>query len=204
MKSENLPPNELKDGDVKKITGYEQEHNIFGMLQSALAKKRVKDTVVLLSWSIKSAEGRKGREFDFLIVSLPLKSIFQIEVKTSSNEPSLKDGVDQLEEGKKFFCSTIPFPQNVSWKMVRALCFGELRELKEPLNSCKNCTNFLLTKDTDFGGWWDVIGTDQATEPIRESDKNTYLTVLKSLLFQMFLQDDLITKGLLKLFSACG
>ena len=185
-------PKELPRGDAIRLTGCEQECSFFQKLQLALLSKKIKDTVVLSSWSDKGAQGRKNREIDFIILSLPLKSIFQIEVKSSSNSSNLNSGVKQLESGKTFFTSTIPFPAEEHWSIVRALYFGKL---VEPLKACKSCETFLLTNETDLAEWWGAIASDKPTESIQESDRNTYFKIVKYLLFQMFLQDDLITKG---------
>ena len=195
VKSDHLAPDYLLGEDVARLTGCEQEHKVFEKLKYALLKKKDKNTVVISSWSDKGAKGRKNREIDFIILSLPLTSIFQIEVKKSSNKTNLNNGINQLEEGKKFFSSTIPFPPNEQWKMVRVLSFGKLLE---PLKACISCGNFLLGNEPNLADWWDSIAPDQPTEPHQESGKNAYLAVLKYLLFQLFLQEDQITKGLNK------
>ena len=192
IKSDYLPPGKLNHGDAARLTGCEQEHKVFEKLQLTLAKKRVQDTVIISSWSDKGAQDRKNREIDVIILSLRLKSIFQIEVKKSYHLKSLNDGVRQLKEGKTFLSSVIPFPSNEQWKFVRSLCFGKLLE---PLKSCKICENFLLSNETNLEDWWDSIDTDQPAEPKQQPGINTYLMVLKYLLFQMFLQDDHITRG---------
>ena len=185
-------PKELPSGDAIRLTGCVQECSFFQKLQLGLLSKKIKDTVVLSSWSDKGAQGRKNREIDCIILSLPLRSIFQIEVKASSNKANLNHGANQLQEGKTFFSSIIPFPSEEHWRIVSALRFGKL---VEPLDACKRCEAFLISNETDLAKWWDTIASDKPTKPIQESDRNTYLTVIKYLLFQMFLQDDLITKG---------
>ena len=185
-------PKELPRGDAIRLTGYEQECSFFQKLQLALLSKKIKDTVVLSSWSDKGAQGRKNREIDFIILSLPLRSIFQIEVKASSNKANLNHGINQLQEGKNFFSSIIPFPSDEHRRIVTALSFGKFLE---PLTACKSCETFLLGNQTDLAEWWDTITSEKPNESIQEPDRNTYLTIVKYLLFQLFLQDDLTTKG---------
>ena len=169
------------------MTGQEHEHCAFERLQSTLERKEVKNTFVISSWSDKSA-----REIDFIIISLPLKSVFQIEVKKSSNKSNINKAVNQVEEGRKFLSSIIPFPVEENWKFVSSLYFGELTQ---PLKPCPSCQNYLLSHDTNLDEWWDGIAAELQEAPNPESDGKTYLRTVKYLLFQMFLQGDCITKG---------
>ena len=97
-KRETLPPKELPGEDANRLTGCEQECSFLQNLQSALLSTEIKDTVVFGSWSDKGAQGRKNREIDCIILSLPLKSIFQIEVKASSNKANLNHGANIISE----------------------------------------------------------------------------------------------------------
>ena len=187
-----LPDGALPVGDVTRLTGHVTEHILFERLQLTLGNKNIKDTLVLSSWSDKGAQDRKNREFDFIIVSLPLKFVFQIEVKSSSNKPNINKAIEQVEEGRKFLSSIIPFPAEDNWKFVRSFYFGKLTK---PLKPCQSCHNFLLSHDTNLDEWWDGIAAEPQEEPNPESDGKTYLRTVKYLLFQMFLQGDCITKG---------
>jgi len=175
------------------VTGAEEEQKVFERLQKLLENDQVKDTLVISSWSDGGSNNRKNREIDFLIISLPLKSIFQIEVKKISNKSNINDGVKQLKEGKNFFLSIIPFPSREEWSFVQVLYFGTATST---LESCQNCQDFLLRPDTNLADWWTQLTKQFETKAKQKStSQNTYLNTIKYLLFQMFLQDDCITKG---------
>jgi hypothetical protein len=173
------------------VTGAEEEQKVFERLQKLLENDQVKDTLVISSWSDGGSNNRKNREIDFLIISLPLKAIFQIEVKKISNKSNINDGVKQLKEGKNFFLSIIPFPSREEWSFVQVLYFGTATST---LESCQNCQDFLLRPDTNLADWWNRL-TKQFKTKVKQSSQDAYLNTIKYLLFQMFLQDDCITKG---------
>jgi hypothetical protein len=182
----------LKHLDTK-LTGTEEEQKVFERFQKLFENDQVKDTLVISSWSDGGSNTRKNREIDFLIISLPLKSIFQIEVKKISNKSNINDGVKQLKEGKNFFLSIIPFPSREEWSFVQVLYFGTATST---LESCQNCQDFLLRPDTNLADWWTQLTKQFETKAKQKStSQNTYLNTIKYLLFQMFLQDDCITKG---------
>ena len=179
------------------LTGSELEEEFFNKLQFAMEKSEIKDTFVISGWSDNGEKGRKMREFDYLIVSLTLKTIIHIEVKSSSNTKSVEEAIRQLEDGKKFFLSCIPFPQDENWRYIQGMYIGNKvgNEFGQP---CSSCQNFMLTKGDDLSSWWIEL-VNQLTEN-EEGCTNypttTYFGILKYLIFQMFLQDDCITKGL--------
>ena len=189
--SHELPRASLSGATVRRLVDKEHECHAFERLQSTLEKKGIKDTMVITSWSNKSE-----REFDFIIVSLPLKSIFQIEVKKCLTKSSIKKAKDQLKKGKKFINSIIPFPLEDNLKLVRSFFVGEQeKELEQEQEPCSSCLRFFLSHESSLDEWWDGINADQQAQPVQESHRETYLKVVKYLLFQMFLQDDCITKG---------
>ena len=158
------------------LTGSELEEEFFNKLQFAMEKSEIKDTFVISGWSDNGEKGRKMREFDYL---------------------SVEEAIRQLEDGKKFFLSCIPFPQDENWRYIQGMYIGNKvgNEFGQP---CSSCQNFMLTKGDDLSSWW--IGlVNQLTEN-EEGCTNypttTYFGILKYLIFQMFLQDDCITKGL--------
>jgi hypothetical protein len=202
------------------VTGAEEEQKVFERFQKLLENDQVKDTLVISSWSDGGSNDRKNREIDFLIISLPLKSIFQIEVKKISNKSNINKGVEQLKEGKNFFLSIIPFPFQEEWSFVQVLYFGTVTST---LESCQKCQDFLLSHDKNLADWWvcqtNRIGDTSVDDDggykklktsselehlgqkllinkrVQDPGQETYLNIIKYLLFQMFLQDDCITKG---------
>ena len=178
------------------LAGSELEEEFFNNLQRTMEKNKIKDTFVISGWSDRGAKNRNQRELDYLIVSLNLKAIFHIEVKSSSNTKSIEKAIQQLDNGKKFFSSCIPFPQGENWKYIQGMYFGNAVE-NDYGQPCSSCQNFLLTKGVDLSNWWMewVNKLAQDKEVLSTYPINTYLSILKYLIFQMFLQDDCITKG---------
>ncbi len=176
------------------VAGAEEEQKVFERFQKLLENGPVKDTLVISSWSDGGLKNdRENKEIDLLIISLPLKSIFQIEVKKISNKSNINHGVKQLKEGKKFFLSIIPFPSQEDWSFVQVVYFGTVTKT---LKSCQNCQDFLLSDDTKLADWWTQLTKQFETKAKQEHPSpDTYLNTIKYLLFQMFLQDDCITKG---------
>ena len=184
------------------LTGSELEEKFFNNLQQVMEKSKIKDTFIISGWSDKGLsdrgpKNRKMREFDYMIVSLNLKAIFQIEVKNSSNTKSIGKAIQQLEDGKKFFSSCVPFPQGENWRYIQGMYFENEVE-NEYGQPCSNCQNFVLTKRVDLSSWWKecVNKLPHDKEVCSSFPVNTYFNILKYLIFQMFLQDNCITKGL--------
>ena len=187
----------LQTLDIK-LTGDVQEDSFFNKLQAAVERNKVKDTFVISGWTDGGAEDRNNKEFDFLIVSLSLKAFLHIELKNSSNRGNIKKAMEQLEGGKQFFWSSIPFPQIENWKYIRVMYYGNEAK-RARCNPCQNCEKFLLSQDVDLSSWWKEIEklAEKNKEPYNHDQIITYFNILKYLIFQMFLQDDCITKGLI-------
>ena len=82
-------------------------------------------------------------EFDFIVISLPLKSIIQIEAKRGNNEKNREHANEQLKRGQKFFAKNFPFPSSEDWKYIKMMCFGETVEK----DICDQCKPFVLSAD---------------------------------------------------------
>jgi hypothetical protein len=90
---------------------------------------------------LKDLESKTTGEIDFLIISLPLKSIIHIEAKKRNNQPNRKEATDQLTRGLTFFKENIPFPISENWNYIKMMCFGESVEK----NICDQCKPFVLS-----------------------------------------------------------
>ncbi len=101
----------------------------------------VQNTVVLSGLKIKDGNWKTLGEFDFIIVSLPLKSIIQIEAKRGNNEKGIKSAEKQLNRGQEFFTENFPFPSSENWNYTKMMCFGESVEK----DICNYCKTFVLS-----------------------------------------------------------
>ncbi len=137
---------DIEDQDTR-IAGCEEEEKVFVKLQSALEKSNTKDTVVISGWNV-NLKGQKSCEFDFLIVSEPLKTVFQIEVKRTHTLKSRKSAREQLQNGKQLFESRVIFPKKENWKYVKVMFFAlnEKQEVFKASDSpfCLNCQSYML------------------------------------------------------------
>jgi hypothetical protein len=80
-------------------------------------------------------------EIDFLIISLPLQSIIQIEVKRANTDATRSNAAKQLNRGEVFFEENFPFPSIENWNYKKMMCFGESVEK----DICERCKPFVLS-----------------------------------------------------------
>ncbi len=80
-------------------------------------------------------------EFDFIVISLPLKSIVQIEAKRGNNQKNRQHAEIQLKRGQGFFAENFPFPSSEDWKYIKMMCFGESVEK----DICDDCKPFVIS-----------------------------------------------------------
>jgi DNA replication protein DnaC len=183
------------------LAGCEEEEKLFVKLQSAIEKNQTKDTVVISGWNV-NLKSQKGYEFDFLIVSEPLKTIFQIEVKRTHTPKSRKSAIEQLQKGQQLFESRIPFPKEENWKYTKLMYFA-LNEKKEEFSSsdfpfCQKCQSYILGPATDFSEWWlqwnihkyPPVPLKYQPAPL---NRNIYAQAIEFLTFQMYIQEDCFT-----------
>jgi hypothetical protein len=125
--------------------GSEFEDEIFKGLQKAMKENKIQNTVIFSGLKIKNVDLSEKGEVDFIIISLPLKSIVQIEAKKGNNEKNREHADTQLNRGKKFFEENFPFPSSEDWNYIKMMCFGE----SVTADICQNCQKFVLS--TNFG-----------------------------------------------------
>jgi hypothetical protein len=123
-------------------------------------------------------------EFDFLIVSKPLQTIFHLEVDRTCSKNTSDNAAKQLDRGLKMVQDNIPFPEQENWKYVRLMYF----EFNYKKNSivCPECQKFVLGPTKDI--WVEI--TKKIENPTNEiQSKSTYLNILKMFLYDMFKQE---------------
>ena len=84
-------------------------------------------------------------EFDFLILSLNLKTIIHIEAKRSYNVAIHKKACQQLDKGKLFFKENFSFPSEEKWSYIKMAFFGENVE-----DVCQKCKPYFISFDFGF------------------------------------------------------
>jgi DNA replication protein DnaC len=190
---------DIEDLDTN-LAGCEEEERVFVKLQSTLEKSNTKDTVVISGWNV-NTKGQKSCEFDFLIVSEPLKTIFQIEVKRTHSQKSRKSAREQLQKGKQLFESKFIFPNKENWKYAKVMYFA-LNEQKEDFKSsdfhfCQNCQSFILGPATDLTVWWGQITSYlfqwESQSSLTPLNRNIYNQTVQFLTHQMYIQGDCFT-----------
>ncbi len=120
--------------------GCEFEDEIFGGLWKATLEVKAQNTVVLSGLILKDVNSKTTGEIDFLIISLPLMSIIQIEAKRANTDSSRSSATKQLGQGQAFFEENFPFPSSENWKYTKMMCFGESVEK----DICDQCKPFVL------------------------------------------------------------
>jgi hypothetical protein len=97
--------------------------------------------VILSGLILKDLNCKTTGEIDFLIISLPLRSIIQIEAKRAYTDTSRSSATKQLGRGQTFFEENFPFPSLENWKYTKMMCFGEFVEK----DICYQCKPFVLS-----------------------------------------------------------
>jgi hypothetical protein len=110
-------------------------------LQKATKDIEAQNTVALSGLKLKDLDSKTTGEIDFLIISLPLMSIFQIEVKRANTDATRSSALTQLNRGLAFFEENFPFPTSENWNYTKMLCFGESVEK----DICDDCKPFVLS-----------------------------------------------------------
>jgi len=170
------------------IQGSIEEENIYNNIRAGLLKNDTHNTVVINGWKYQLTKRILKGEFDFLIVSEPHQAIFHIEVKKSYTETNCKEAAEQLDRGLKLFQEAIPFPEVEHWTYVRMMYFGfdnQQQPFKNSNGWCR-CKNFVLGPSEDI--WTDILKAVEKPA-LANPSKNTYLNVLKFLLFEMYKQE---------------
>jgi hypothetical protein len=110
-------------------------------LRKATKDIKVQNTVVLSGFKLKDLDSKTTGEMDFLIISLPLQSVIQIEAKRANTNTSRSSAAKQLNRGQTFFEENIPFPSSENWNYRKMMCFGEVVEE----DICDDCKPFVLS-----------------------------------------------------------
>ena len=121
--------------------GLEFEDEIFDCLRKATKDLKIQNTVVLSGLSLKDLNSKTTGEIDFLIISLPLMSIIQIEVKRANTDTTRSSAAKQLNRGQAFFEEHFPFSSSENWNYTKMMCFGE----SVNNNICDDCKPFVLS-----------------------------------------------------------
>ena len=117
------------------------EDQIFEALRTATKDIKAQNTVVLSSLKLKDLDSKTTGELDFVIISLPLQSIIQIEAKRANTDSTRSSAWTQLTRGLAFFEENIPFPSSENWNYTKMMCFGEVVEE----DICDDCKPFVLS-----------------------------------------------------------
>ncbi len=133
-----------------------------------MKENKIQNTVVFSGLKIKNADLSEKGEFDFIIISLPLKSIVQIEAKKGNNEKNREHADTQLNRGKEFFEENFPFPSSEDWNYIKMMCFGE----SVTTNICKNCQKFVLSAN--------FVSSAGKTQTISEDISKQFTSFLQS------------------------
>ena len=173
------------------------ESDFFKMLQQTLENSRVQDTVVITGWKDNTPSAKK--EFDFLIISLPLKAIIHIEVKRTLIKKSKEKAINQLNDGHSIMINKVPFPKKGNWKYIQFICYCHKEENDEEIDQFLGSHSHSKCQEAQLcDGWNDLMNqVSKADLTYWERQENTgaYLNILKYLFHQMFIQEDVITQG---------
>ena len=171
------------------IEGRREDENVYNNLRAGL--QNVENTVVINRWTDKTPGGMmvKG-EYDFLIVSQPLRTIFHIEVKRTRSEKSFEKAAKMLDSGLKTIQNNVQFPEEEKWNYAKMIYFG--RDDTKHAVCCPECQRFVLGPTNDI--WAEITKTIEKPAQSKSSIK-TYLDVLKFLLHEMYKQEKKVVKA---------
>jgi hypothetical protein len=127
---------------------------------------------------------KETEEYDFLIVSEPLQTIFHIEVNVTCSKRNSTSAARMLEKGLHSIRGKIIFPGEEKWKYVGMMYFG-LDDQKHSI-FCPECQKFVLGPDSNI--WAEI--TKNIEKPAKANPfSETYLKVMSFLLFQLSVQE---------------
>ncbi len=105
-------------------------------MRKATQEIKAQNTVVLSGLNLKDLDSKTTGEIDFLIISLPLRSIIQIEAKNGNNNKNREHADKQLSRGEAFFGENFPFASSENRNYTKMMCFGQYVD-KDICNQCK-------------------------------------------------------------------
>ena len=115
-------------------------------------------------------------EFDFLIVSEPLRTIFHIEVKRTCSRNTSDSAAKQLDRGLKLIQDSIQFPEKEKWNYVRLMYFG--RNGQKHSIFCPECRKHVLGPSQDIWSEIQWAPLNGITLGPRETDSFNRLILL--------------------------
>jgi hypothetical protein len=207
----------------RSLIGAEEEEKIFKEMQNSMNCLGIKNTIVINGWKDNGINNTIKREYDFLIICEPLRTMFHIESKTTFNGNNFENAAKQLKSGLDFFEDKLPFPECEKWSYVRVATFANMAEEilnltdEMPNNTgerpkvCSMCQLFVVGPDWNFSKWWKEIAATLSSQECLESNVNspevralwspqsdtesteTYTDIVKFLLHQMLMQKDCMT-----------
>jgi hypothetical protein len=162
------------------MAGSKLEEGVFNRIMETLEKLQVQDTVVINGFR------RRNYEFDFVIVSNQLNTIFVFEVKNYLTNKTQKYLLEQLSRGLKFFESEFWFPPEEKWNLI---CVGYVNQQKTK-SVCHISERFVLGPKTNLELWWQEM-TALLQPRCSKASRNTYIDLIKVVLGEM----DVATEG---------
>ncbi len=147
------------------------EDETFQALWKAARDMKAQNTVVFSGLELKKGNSVNNLgQIDFIVISLPQKSIIQIEVKKGNSNANRKGASTQLKRGQQFFKDNFPFPSSANWKYVKAMCFGDSVEN----NVCDKCKPFVFSAK--------FIASDLSSDPTIQSVSKEIANQVRSLM----------------------
>ena len=136
-------------------------------MRKATTEIKAQNTVVLSGLNLKDLDSKTTGEIDFLIISLPLRSIIQIEAKNGNNIKNREHAEKQLNRGQEFFWNNCPFPESVNWSYTKMMCFGQ----SVGKDICEQCKPFVISAN---------FVESNKTQPVAEKIAKQFKTFWKS------------------------
>ena len=130
--------------------------------------KDQKNTTVFSGLQLRDVNLKTSGEMDFIVISLPLKTIIHVEAKTSSKNKKMHEAAEQLNRGQTFFEENFPFPSSENWNYTKMMCFGE----SVKMNICENCKPFILSA---------TFILDNTIQSVSEEIANQFLSFLHTI-----------------------
>ncbi len=136
-------------------------------MRKATTEIKAQNTIVLSGLNLKDLDSKTTGEIDFLIISLPLMSIIQIEAKNGNNKKNREHADKQLSRGQEFFRNNCPFSEPEYWNYTKMMCFGQSVDK----DICDQCKPFVLSAN---------FVQSNKTQPVAEKISEQFKTFWKS------------------------
>jgi hypothetical protein len=153
------------------VAGLYLEEEVFNRIMETLEKLQVQDTVVI------NGLRRRSYQFDFVIVSYQLNTIFVFEIKNDLTHDTQNKLLEQLNRGLKFFESAFRFPPEEKWNLI---CLGYVNQQKTK-SVCHISERFVLGPETNLELWWQEM-TALLQPRCSKASRKTYIDLIKVVL----------------------